>query len=138
MVSLPCLSPCQYFELICAQVPPYYTHRLFISLWYATFSNRYLVVGVLNNLVTEKGYTGVVDLWKSFWCFMVLFLFVPYIHALPLLSARRLCSQCAILMIEDMYIWKMVWARSSVSTYMQKQTALLTRSKVIIFNQTSS
>ena len=41
------------FEFICAQAPRS-TQGLLIGLWYATFSIRYLVVGVLDNLITEK------------------------------------------------------------------------------------
>ena len=42
------------FEFICAQAPPRTTQGLLIGLWYATFSIRYLVVGVLDNLITER------------------------------------------------------------------------------------
>ena len=41
------------FEFICAQAPRT-TQGLLIGLWYATFSIRYLVVGVLDNLITER------------------------------------------------------------------------------------
>jgi len=41
------------FEFICAQAPRT-TQGLLISLWYATFSIRYLVVGVLDYLITER------------------------------------------------------------------------------------
>ena len=41
------------FEFICAQAPRT-TQGLLIGLWYATFSIRYLVVGVLDNLIIEK------------------------------------------------------------------------------------
>ena len=41
------------FEFICAQAPRS-TQGLLIGLWYATFSIRYLVVGTLDNVVTEK------------------------------------------------------------------------------------
>ena len=41
------------FEFICAQAPRT-TQGLFIGLWYATFSIRYLVVGILDNLITER------------------------------------------------------------------------------------
>ena len=40
-------------EFICAQAPRT-TQGLFIGLWYATFSIRYLVVGILDNLITER------------------------------------------------------------------------------------
>ena len=41
------------FEFICAQAPRT-TQGLLIGLWYATFSIKYLVVGVLDNLITER------------------------------------------------------------------------------------
>ena len=41
------------FEFICAQAPRS-TKGLLIGLWYATFSIRYLVVGVLDNLIIER------------------------------------------------------------------------------------
>ena len=41
------------FEFICAQAPRT-TQGLLIGLWYATFSIRYLVVGVLDSLITER------------------------------------------------------------------------------------
>ena len=41
------------FEFICAQAPRT-TQGLLIGLWYATFSIRYLVVGVPDNLITER------------------------------------------------------------------------------------
>ena len=41
------------FEFICAQAPRT-TQGLFIGLWYATFSIRYLVVGILDNVITER------------------------------------------------------------------------------------
>ena len=41
------------FEFISAQAPRT-TQGLFIGLWYATFSIRYLVVGILDNLITER------------------------------------------------------------------------------------
>ena len=41
------------FEFICAQAPRT-TQGLFIGLWYATFSIRYLVVGILDNAIIER------------------------------------------------------------------------------------
>ena len=41
------------FEFICAQAPRT-TQGLLIGLWYATFSIRYLVVGVLDLYITER------------------------------------------------------------------------------------
>ena len=41
------------FEFICAQAPRT-TQGLLIGLWYATFSIRYLVVGVLDSCITER------------------------------------------------------------------------------------
>ena len=41
------------FEFICAQAPRT-TQGLLIGLWYATFSIRYLVVGVLDTFITER------------------------------------------------------------------------------------
>ena len=41
------------FEFICAQAPRT-TQGLLIGLWYATFSIRYLVVGVLDSYITER------------------------------------------------------------------------------------
>ena len=41
------------FEFICAQAPRT-TQGLLIGLWYATFSIKYLVVGILDNLIIER------------------------------------------------------------------------------------
>ena len=41
------------FEFICAQAPRT-TQGLLIGLWYATFSIRYLAVGILDNLIIER------------------------------------------------------------------------------------
>ena len=41
------------FEFICAQAPRT-THGLLIGLWYATFSIRFLVVGILDSLIIER------------------------------------------------------------------------------------
>ena len=41
------------FEFISAQAPRT-TQGLLIGLWYATFSIRYVVVGVLNNIIIER------------------------------------------------------------------------------------
>ena len=41
------------FEFVCAQAPRT-TQGLFIGLWYATFSIRYLVVGILDNFITDR------------------------------------------------------------------------------------
>ena len=41
------------FEFISAQAPRT-TQGLLIGLWYATFSIRYLVVGILNQLIIER------------------------------------------------------------------------------------
>ena len=41
------------FEFICAQAPRT-TQGLFIGLWYATFSIRYLLVGLVDTLLIEK------------------------------------------------------------------------------------
>ena len=41
------------FEFICAQAPRT-TQGLLIGLWYATFSIRYLVVAILDNLIIER------------------------------------------------------------------------------------
>ena len=51
------------FEFICAQAPRT-TQGLLIGLWYATFSIRYVVIGILNNVIIEKSswliYEGVI------------------------------------------------------------------------------
>ena len=64
------------FEFICAQAPRT-TQGLLIGLWYATFSIRYIAVGILDNLITErrswlicegvKGFLILVSL-VLFWC----------------------------------------------------------------------
>ena len=41
------------FEFICAQAPRT-TQGLLIGLWYATFSIRYLAVGILDNVIIER------------------------------------------------------------------------------------
>ena len=43
------------FEFISAQAPRT-TQGLLIGLWYATFSIRYLVVGILDNLIMREGW----------------------------------------------------------------------------------
>ena len=47
------LSSLLVFEFFCAQAP-HTTQGLLIGLWYATFSIRYLVVGVLDSYITER------------------------------------------------------------------------------------
>ena len=47
------LASMTVFEFISAQAPRT-TQGLLIGLWYATFSIRYLVVGILNNVIIEK------------------------------------------------------------------------------------
>ena len=64
------------FEFICAQAPRT-TQGLLIGMWYATFSIRYLVVGLLDTFITErrawlicegaKGFMILVSL-VLFWC----------------------------------------------------------------------
>ena len=53
------------FEFICAQAPRT-TQGLLIGLWYATFSIRFLVVGILDNFIIERRswliYQGVMGL----------------------------------------------------------------------------
>ena len=81
------------FEFICAQAPRT-TQGLLIGLWYATFSIRYLAVGILDNLIIERrswliceGVEVVSDPGISGAVLMC-------VQTLPLPTARR-DSQCA-------------------------------------------
>ena len=62
------------FEFICAQVPRT-TQGLFIGLWYATFSIRYLVVGILDNLIIERRSWLICEGVKDFLILVSLLLF---------------------------------------------------------------
>ena len=62
------------FEFICAQAPRT-TQGLFIGLWYATFSIRYLVVGILDNVITEMRSWLIYEGVKGFFILMSLVLF---------------------------------------------------------------
>ena len=62
------------FEFICAQAPRT-TQGLLIGLWYATFSIRYLVVGVLNQLIIERRSWLIYEGVKGFLILVSLMLF---------------------------------------------------------------
>ena len=62
------------FEFICAQAPRT-TQGLLIGLWYATFSIRYLVVGILNNVIIERRSWLVYEGLKGFLILVSLVLF---------------------------------------------------------------
>ena len=62
------------FEFICAQAPRT-TQGLFIGLWYATFSIRYLVVGILDKYITERRSWLICEGVKGFLVLMSLVLF---------------------------------------------------------------
>ena len=62
------------FEFICAQAPRT-TQGLLIGLWYATFSIKYLVVGILDNLITERRSWLICEGVKGFLILMSLVLF---------------------------------------------------------------
>ena len=62
------------FEFICAQAPRT-TQGLLIGLWYATFSIRYLVVGILDNLIIERTPWLICEGVKGFLILMSLVLF---------------------------------------------------------------
>ena len=62
------------FEFICAQAPRT-TQGLFIGLWYATFSIRYLVVGILDNLIAERRHWLICEGVKVFLILVSLVLF---------------------------------------------------------------
>ena len=62
------------FEFICAQAPRT-TQGLLIGLWYATFSIRFLVVGVLDNLITERRLWLICEGVKGFLILVSLVLF---------------------------------------------------------------
>ena len=62
------------FEFICAQAPRT-TQGLFIGLWYATFSIRYLVVGILDNLIIERRSWLICEGVKGFLILVSLMLF---------------------------------------------------------------
>ena len=82
------------FEFICAQAPRT-TQGLFIGLWYATFSIRYLVVGILDNLITERRSWLIYEGVKGFLILVSLVLYlISCVQMLPLPTARR-DSQCA-------------------------------------------
>ena len=62
------------FEFICAQAPCT-TQGLLIGLWYATFSIRYLVVGVLDSYVSERRLWLICEGVKGFLILVSLVLF---------------------------------------------------------------
>ena len=62
------------FEFICAQAPRT-TQGLLIGLWYATFSIRYIAVGILDNLITERRSWLICEGVKGFLILMSLVLF---------------------------------------------------------------
>ena len=62
------------FEFICAQAPRT-TQGLLIGLWYATFSIRYLVVGILDNLMFERSSWLIYEGVKGFLILVSLVLF---------------------------------------------------------------
>ena len=62
------------FEFICAQAPRT-TQRLFIGLWYATFSIRYLLVGLVDAFLFEKTPWLTFEGVKAFLILMSLVLF---------------------------------------------------------------
>ena len=71
------------FEFICAQAPRT-TQGLLIGLWYATFSIRYLVVGVLDNLIIERRSWLICEGVKVFLILVSLVLYLMCIQTLPL------------------------------------------------------
>ena len=62
------------FEFISAQAPRT-TQGLLIGVWYATFSIRYLVVGILDNLIIERRSWLIYEGVKGFLIFVSLMLF---------------------------------------------------------------
>ena len=62
------------FEFICAQAPRT-TQGLLIGLWYATFSIRYLLVGLVNTLLIEKTSWLIFEGVKAFLILVSLVLF---------------------------------------------------------------
>ena len=80
------------FEFISAQAPRT-TQGLLIGLWYATFSIRYLVVGILNQLIIERRSWLLCEGVMVFLILVSLVLF-SCIQTLSLPTARR-DSQCA-------------------------------------------
>ena len=62
------------FEFICAQAPRT-TQGLLIGLWYATFSIRYLAVGILDNLIIERRSWLIYEGVKGFMILVSLVLF---------------------------------------------------------------
>ena len=78
------------FEFICAQAPRT-TQGLLIGLWYATFSIRYLLVGLVDALLIEKISWLIFEGVKVF---LILVSLVMCVQTLPLPTARR-DSQCA-------------------------------------------
>ena len=62
------------FEFICAQAPRT-TQGLLIGLWYATFSIRYLVVGLLDSYITERRSWLIYEGAKGFLILVSLLLF---------------------------------------------------------------
>ena len=62
------------FEFICAQAPRT-TQGLLIGLWYATFSIRYVVIGILNNVIIEKSSWLICEGVKGFLILVSLVLF---------------------------------------------------------------
>ena len=64
----------QYIATICAQAPRT-TQGLLIGLWYATFSIRYFVVGILDNRIIERRSWLIYEGMKGFLILVSLVLF---------------------------------------------------------------
>ena len=77
------------FEFISAQAPRT-TQGLLIGLWYATFSIRYLVVGILDNVIIERRSWLICEGVKGF---LILLSLVTGSET-PLLLMSRMCPEC--------------------------------------------
>ena len=75
------------FEFICAQAPRT-TQGLLIGLWYATFSIRFLVVGILDNLIIERRSWLIYGRSEGVSDFGVTDAVLMCVHTLPLPTAR--------------------------------------------------
>ena len=82
------------FEFICAQAPRT-TEGLLIGLWYSTFSIRYLVVGILDNLIIERRSWLIYEGVKGFLILVSLVLFSCVSRRYGAIDSENHDSQCA-------------------------------------------
>ena len=106
------------FEFICAQAPRT-TQGLLIGLWYATFSIRYLVVGILDNFIIERRSWLIYEGVKGFLILVSLVLFSCVSRHYRYRQRDEIVNVQG--MIEEIYERRM----DQEEEYMQERRALL-------------